>query len=108
MSEPDRPTRTGLLQFLREARQELAKVRWPSKREVFVYSLVVLATVIVLGLLVFLLDVVFSRLSVMLLEKRSSGLQLRSIGYQASKAGYSPLAARSDLVLPAGLPEVGG
>ena len=48
---------SSLVQFLREARQELAKVIWPTRREVFAYSIVVVATVVVLGLFVFGLDV---------------------------------------------------
>lgn len=53
---------SSLVQFLREARQELAKVTWPTRREVTAYSIVVIATVLVLGLLVFGLDVLFTTL----------------------------------------------
>ena len=51
---------SSLVQFRREARQELAKVTWPTRREVTAYSIVVMATVLVLGLLVFGLDVLFT------------------------------------------------
>lgn len=40
--------RTGPAQFLRETRQELRKVNWPSRSEVVSYSAVVLVTTAVL------------------------------------------------------------
>ena len=59
---------SSLVQFLREARQELAKATWPTSREVIVYSIVVVATVLVLGLLVFGLDVLFTMVIARLFE----------------------------------------
>jgi preprotein translocase subunit SecE len=56
------------LRFLREVRDELAKVVWPSRREVVTYSIVVIVTVLVLGLFVFGLDVLFSRAVVELFD----------------------------------------
>jgi preprotein translocase subunit SecE len=56
------------LRFLREARDELAKVVWPSRKEVVTYSIVVIVTVLVLGLFVFGLDVLFSRAVVELFD----------------------------------------
>jgi preprotein translocase subunit SecE len=53
--------RAGIRQFLKEVRQELKKVIWPTRKELVTYTVVVLATVIVLTSLVFGLDVVFSR-----------------------------------------------
>jgi preprotein translocase subunit SecE len=53
--------RTGARQFLREVRQELAKVAWPTRRELISYSIVVLVTITVLTLFVFGLDSVFTR-----------------------------------------------
>ncbi|MBI2238669.1 MAG: preprotein translocase subunit SecE [Actinobacteria bacterium] len=47
---------------MREVRQELAKVTWPTRKEVIAYSIVVLITVAVLGSLVSVLDYLFSRL----------------------------------------------
>lgn len=43
-------------QFLREVRGELKKVAWPNRKEVTSYTLVVLATTVVLTLFVFGLD----------------------------------------------------
>jgi preprotein translocase subunit SecE len=57
------------LRFLREVRDELAKVVWPSRREVVTYSIVVIVTVLVMGLFVFGLDVLFSRAVVELFDE---------------------------------------
>ena len=54
--------RTGARQFLKEVRQELRKVDWPSRRELISYTVVVLVTVIVMTTFVFGLDFVFSKL----------------------------------------------
>jgi len=53
--------RTGARQFLKEVRQELKKVIWPTRKELGTYTVVVLVTVVVLTSYVFGLDVVFSR-----------------------------------------------
>ena len=53
--------RTGARQFLKEVRQELKKVIWPTRQELVTYTIVVLVTVTVLTTFVFGLDVVFSR-----------------------------------------------
>jgi preprotein translocase subunit SecE len=55
-----RPT-TGARQFLKEVRQELTKVDWPTRRELVSYSIVVLVTVTVLTAYVFGLDSLFTR-----------------------------------------------
>ena len=57
------------LRFLREVRDELAKVVRPSRREVVTYSVVVIVTVLVMGLFVFGLDVLFSRAVVELFDE---------------------------------------
>ena len=53
--------RTSARQFLKEVRQELKKVIWPTRQELVTYTIVVLVTVTVLTSLVFGLDVLFSR-----------------------------------------------
>jgi len=55
--------------FLREVRDELAKVVWPSRREVVIYTMVVILTVLVVGLFVFGLDVLFSRVVVEMFDE---------------------------------------
>lgn len=53
--------RTGARQFLKEVRQELKKVLWPTRKELVTYTIVVLVTVVVLTSYVFGLDVLFSK-----------------------------------------------
>ena len=53
--------RTGARQFLKEVRQELTKVDWPTRRELVSYTIVVLVTISVLTAFVFALDTVFTR-----------------------------------------------
>jgi preprotein translocase subunit SecE len=62
------PSKQRWARFLREVRDELAKVVWPSRREVVTYTIVVIFTVLVVGLLVFGLDVLFSRVIVELFD----------------------------------------
>jgi preprotein translocase subunit SecE len=59
---PDRRReRSSPRQFLREVRQELKKVNWPTRRELFTYTVVVLVTVVVLTSLVFGIDFVVGK-----------------------------------------------
>jgi len=55
---------TWLVRSLREVRQELGKVIWPTRRELITYSIVVVVTVAVLGSFVYVLDQLFARLVV--------------------------------------------
>ncbi len=65
--QPTRPAprpaqqRTRPRTFLREVRAELHKVAWPTRSEVVNYSTIVLITVVILTLVIFGLDNVFSR-----------------------------------------------
>jgi preprotein translocase subunit SecE len=52
--------RTGPRQFLREVRQELRKVAWPTRSETINYSIIVLSTLVFMTALIFALDWVFS------------------------------------------------
>jgi preprotein translocase subunit SecE len=58
---PERKKRVGPRQFLREVRQELKKVAWPSRREMVTYTIVVLVSVAVLTSYVFGLDLLITR-----------------------------------------------
>jgi preprotein translocase subunit SecE len=60
--------RTGIRQFLREVRQELRKVDWPTRKELVTYTVVVLVTITVLTVYVFGLDTVFERFVLNLLN----------------------------------------
>jgi preprotein translocase subunit SecE len=57
----ERKKRVGPRQFLKEVRQELKKVAWPTRKELFAYTMVVLFAVVVLTTLVFGLDLLFSK-----------------------------------------------
>ena len=63
------PSNHPWVRFLREVREELAKVVWPSRKEVVTYSIVVILTVLVMGLFVFGLDVLFTRVVVDLFDE---------------------------------------
>jgi preprotein translocase subunit SecE len=63
------PSKHRWVRFLREVRDELAKVVWPSRRDVVIYTMVVILTVLVVGLFVFGLDVLFSRVVVEMLDE---------------------------------------
>ena len=63
------PSKHRWIRFLREVRDELAKVIWPSRKEVITYSIVVIVTVLVMGLFIFGLDVLFSRVVVDLFDE---------------------------------------
>ena len=63
------PSKHRWIRFLREVRDELAKVLWPGRKEVVTYSIVVIVTVLVLGSFVFGLDVLFSRVVVDLFDE---------------------------------------
>lgn len=60
-ARPEKRERTSPRTFLREVRQELRRVAWPSWREVRSYSLVVLVTVTLLTVYVAVLDAAFGR-----------------------------------------------
>jgi preprotein translocase subunit SecE len=55
--------RTGVRQYMREVRDELRKVAWPTKPEVRRYSIIVIITVVAYTALVGGLDYVFGNLS---------------------------------------------
>ncbi|HJR19837.1 MAG TPA: preprotein translocase subunit SecE [Actinomycetota bacterium] len=57
----ERRKRTPPRQFLREVRSELKKVAWPTRGEVFTYTVVVLVTVTFVTFFVFGLDYGFAR-----------------------------------------------
>jgi preprotein translocase subunit SecE len=53
--------RTPARQFLREVRNELKKVAWPSRNEVVTYTVVVLVSTVAITLFVFGLDYGFAK-----------------------------------------------
>ena len=53
--------RSACVEFLREVRNELAKVAWPNRQEVVKYTLVVFVTLVFMTSLVFGLDYGFAK-----------------------------------------------
>jgi len=47
-------------QFVRQVRQELAKIVWPSRRETMVSTLMVMSMAVVASIFLFLVDTIFS------------------------------------------------
>jgi len=68
-ARPQKKERTGFRQFVREVRQELKKVAWPSHQELTTYTVVVLATTTVLTLVIFGMDWVFKAGFIKILER---------------------------------------
>ena len=58
---PPHRERTSAKEFMREVRGEMKKVAWPTKAEVITSTIVVLMAVIFMGLLIFGLDLAFSK-----------------------------------------------
>ncbi len=67
-SRTPKKERVGFRQYLREVRQELKKVAWPSREELTTYTIVVFATTTVLTLVVFAMDWVFKNGLIRILE----------------------------------------
>ena len=53
--------RTGPMQFLREVRDELRQVAWPSRAELINYTAVVFFTLVIMISLIFLLNYAFGK-----------------------------------------------
>lgn len=49
--------RTG--NFFRDSWQELKKVRWPSRKELVSYTIIVLVTVVLVAIFFYFLDIIF-------------------------------------------------
>lgn len=67
-TRPQKKERTGFRQYLREVRQELRKVAWPSREELTTYTVVVLITTTILTLIVFGMDWAFKAGFLQILE----------------------------------------
>jgi len=57
----ERKRRVPVRQFLKDVRQELKKVAWPTRKELVGYTIVVLVAVVFLTALVFGMDLSFSK-----------------------------------------------
>jgi preprotein translocase subunit SecE len=57
-----------LSKYFKEVRQELRKVHWPNRREITVYTSMVLTTVLFIGVFFWLLDAGFTELLKLILQ----------------------------------------
>jgi preprotein translocase subunit SecE len=55
-------------QFLKEARVELKKVSWPSRRELIESTMVVIVTVLAIAIFIGIIDLILSKLLAFLLK----------------------------------------
>jgi preprotein translocase subunit SecE len=53
---------TGIVSFFRDGWGELKRVRWPNRKELLSYTVVVVITVIIMAIVVFLFDLGVSEL----------------------------------------------
>ncbi|TCS69158.1 preprotein translocase subunit SecE [Effusibacillus lacus] len=53
---------SGVVSFFREGWGELKRVRWPSRKELLSYTVVVLTTCIIMAIVIFLFDLGVSEL----------------------------------------------
>lgn len=51
-----------LIAFLKDVRRELKKVQWPNKRELTTYTAVVLLSVVVVGAIIWVVDLGYQQL----------------------------------------------
>lgn len=58
-NKPRARERVGFRQYLREVRQEMKRVAWPTREQTITYTVVVLAVTTIVGLLTFGLDFTF-------------------------------------------------
>ena len=62
MSEAAKTKKSGnrITRFFKEVKSELKKVTWPGKKQVTKNTLVVIAAVILIGIVIWVLDLLFS------------------------------------------------
>ena len=62
MAEAAKAKKSGnkITKFFKEVKSELKKVTWPSKKQVTKSTLVVIAAVIIIGIVIWALDLLFS------------------------------------------------
>ncbi len=65
-SKENSPASKGLLGFIRETREELSKIVWPSRQQLISESVAVLLLVVAFASFIYLVDQVFSWLALQL------------------------------------------
>ena len=68
-SRPQGRKRTTPVQFVREVRDEMRQVAWPSRSELINYTSVVLTTLVIMISLIFVLNLAFGKLITLLFTK---------------------------------------
>jgi preprotein translocase subunit SecE len=68
-TRPQGRKRTTPVQFVREVRDEMRQVAWPSRSELINYTSVVLTTLIIMISLIFVLNLAFGKLITLLFTK---------------------------------------
>jgi preprotein translocase subunit SecE len=68
-SRPQGRKRTTPVQFVREVRDEMRQVAWPSRSELINYTSVVLTTLVIMISLIFVLNLAFGKLITLLFSK---------------------------------------
>ena len=66
---PARQQRTSPVQFIREVRDELRQVAWPTRKELINYTTVVFFTLVFMTTLIFLLNFVFGKAIFFMFQK---------------------------------------
>ncbi len=61
--------RTSPAQFLREVREELRQVAWPSREEMINYTSIVLTTLVIMISLIFVLNLAFGKAVLFMFQK---------------------------------------
>lgn len=59
MAEAQKKSVSKVAKFFKEVKSEMKKVAWPSKKQVINNTLIVIAAVLVIGVFIWLLDLLF-------------------------------------------------
>lgn len=71
MAVPEIPSvkdTNGIVRFLREAKSELKKVTWPTRRELIAHTIVVFIAVVLSAVLIWVIDSIFAGLFQLILQ----------------------------------------
>lgn len=60
MAETGTGTRTGPITFIRQVRQEISRITWPSRKETTVSTIMVFVMVVISAILLFSIDQIIS------------------------------------------------
>ena len=60
MAEAQKKSENKVVKFFKEVKSEMKKVVWPSKKQVIKNTLIVIAAVVLIGVVIWALDLLFS------------------------------------------------